>query len=113
MRQKGNWINQKRKKQSMPLVVVPLDAGRWFGRLLNEGQIAVCSVAKSVCRSFVSAREEEGQTGQHELDSCSALVGVDGEPEPRNDHATDDAEPGEVVAERSSGRDLDEAEVTR
>lgn len=44
MRMKGNWINQKRKKQSIPALVMLDDAGRWLGKFRKLG-----AKAMSIC----------------------------------------------------------------
>lgn len=36
-----NWMNQKRKKQSIPPLVMLADSGRWFGNVRNEGAKAM------------------------------------------------------------------------
>lgn len=41
IKQNGNWMSQKRKKQSISLDVTPADGGRELGKLANEGDRAM------------------------------------------------------------------------
>lgn len=51
---KGNWKSQKRKKQSMPLLVMPADSGRVLAKLRNEGDQATMIWLKHCAREGAS-----------------------------------------------------------